>query len=191
MSFYLDDAVQAEKRVNNPKNLLNEAQFKTVGMGKHSDRGHKEGDTIRKYRKLSPETKGLVSALAQVSSPISVAKSFNIAAPTVRSLSRGMTSDGKHPDPEVRKEASSVLETLGRKSADLVQDSLDRLLNPARLNEAKTPELGQIAAIAMNIFEKTQPKQNNTFISGSVVFMTPPMKQEQQFLEVEVMPVVD
>jgi hypothetical protein len=105
-TFYLDNIVEAEKRINHPKNLLNGADFKTVGQGQHDYRG--DGNR-KQYRKLSPETKGLVSALAQVSGVKETAKNLGIPPIMVSRYKNGMTADGTNADPEVRQEAKSIL----------------------------------------------------------------------------------
>lgn len=184
--FYLDSVVEAERRINHPNNLLTEAKYKTIGQGQssiHSRPNRKE------YRKLSPETKGLVAALAQVSGVKETSEALGIHRVTVSALKNGMTTSGKDPDPEVRKQTESVLDRIGSKASDLVQESLARLLNPARLADAKTSELANIAGIAMSIVEKTQPKTPNTFIAGRVVFMVPPSRNVDQYDVIDVDPV--
>ncbi len=187
MSFYLDNTVAVEKRLNDPRNLLNESTFKALGQGQHDFRG----TGIRKpYRKLSPETKGLVGALAQISGTKQTSKGFGLNPVMTNRYKAGLTSDGTQADPEVRKETKSVLDLIGVQASNLVQESLARLLNPSRLTDAKTTELAQIAGVAMGIVEKTRPVQTS-FIAGRIVFMVPPGREIGDYDVIDVEPVKD
>ena len=183
MGFYLDSVLDAEKRLNDPRNV----SFRSIGQGSHSDRGNKTGVV---ERKLSNETKGLVSALAQVSGIQETSKALGIPAVTVGRLKNGQTTDGQFADPEVRKQAGSILDSIGRKSADLVQESLERLLSVDRLANAKIPELTNIAAVAMNILEKTRPQQN-LFVAGRICFMVPKEKEMSDYDVIDVVPTIE
>jgi hypothetical protein len=184
MSFYLDNAAIVEKRLNNPKNLLSEAGYKVIGQGQNSN---SRGTTLgTKYRKLSPETKGLVGALAKISGVKETSKTFGISPVVTSALKRGMTQNGTKADTEVRKETKSVLDSLGVQASNVVQESLARLLNSQRLNDAKTSELATVAGIAMNIFEKTQPKRPESFQLGRIVFMVPQSREVSDYSIIDV-----
>lgn len=185
-SFYLDSVVSAEKRLNDSRNVLNEVGFKTIGNGKHSDRGDKTGTP---HRKLSPETKGLISALAQVSGVKETAKSFGLNHVTASNIKRGLSTDGQRPDPEVREKANSFLDTIAGKATGIVQNTLDILANPDRLANAKTTEVAQIASIAMGILEKTQPKRQELVLAGRICFMVPPARTMDDYDIIDVDPV--
>jgi hypothetical protein len=184
MSFYLDSATAVEKRLNDPRNILSENGFKAIGKGQAGFRGTGER---KEYRKLSIETKGLVAALAQVSGTKETSKTFGVQPVITNRLKNGMTSDGNKADTELRKETKSVLDSIGVQASNLVQESLARLLNPSRLTDAKTPELTQIAGVAMNILEKASP-QKNSFIAGRIVFMVPQAKETSDFEVIDVIP---
>lgn len=187
-SFYLDSEVLAAKRLSDPRNILNNAQFKTIGQGQNPN--HSRPDR-KPYKKLSPETKGLVGALAKISGVKETAKAFDIQPATVGSYSRGKTSDGINPDPEVKANRDSVLDSIRSKASNVVSESLEQLLNPGRIAEAKTTEIATIAGIAMSIVDKATPKGPGTFIAGNVVFMTPPVRHVQDYLEIESVPMRD
>ena len=181
MSFYLDSVASVEKRLNDPRNLLS-VTHKAIGKGQHDFRG----TGVRKpYRKLSPETKGLVGALAQISGTKETSNTFGISPVMTNRFKNGMTSDGTEADSEVRKETKSVLDSIGVQASNLVQESLARLLNPARLTDAKTPELTQILTASMNVVEKTRPQQQS-FIAGRIVFMVPKSREESEYDVIDV-----
>ena len=187
-SFYLDSIVDAHKRLNDPRNLLNETKIGTIGQGKNSFRG--TGERKEQVR-LSPESKGLVAALATISgNKKRTAKEFGLGANQVTRWANGKTTDGINPDPEVKKERDSILDSIRGKASNVVLQGLDQLLNPGRIAEAKTTEIATIAGIAMSIVEKTE-KKSGTFIAGNVVFMTPPVRRVDDYLELEVVPVRD
>ena len=185
MSFYLENTT-VEERINNPKNLLRDSVVRALGQGKHTNRGDKTGTS---HRKLSDETKGLVSALAQVSGVKETSKAFNIHPVTVSNLKRGMTTDGTHASPETREKSESVLELIGRNAASVVQSAIEGISDPARLANAKTSELANIAGIMMGIVEKSRPANSNTLIAGNVIFMTPPVRNIDQYVTIDVDPV--
>jgi hypothetical protein len=184
MGFYLDNAASVEKRLNDPRNILSENSYGAIGIGQSSI--HSRPDR-KEYRKLSVETKGLVAALAQVSGVKETSKALGVHPAVTSRYKHGMSSDGSKPDTELRKETRSVLDSIGVQASNLVQESLARLLNPARLIDAKTPELTQIAGVAMNILEKASP-QKNSFIAGRIVFMVPQAKETSDFEIIDVIP---
>jgi len=187
MSFYLDSVATVEKRLNHEKNILSEANYKVIGQGQNSN---PRGTTLgKKYRKLSPETKGLVGALAQISGVKKTAEAFSINPVVASSLKRGMTQNGTEADPEVRKETKSILDSLGVQASNVVSESLARLLNSRRLDDAKTSELATVAGIAMGIFEKTQPKKPESSLAGRIVFMVPPSRGIEDYSIIDVEPV--
>lgn len=185
MGFYLDNVASVEKRLNDPRNLLTALNTQTLGKGKHDYRGNKTGTP---HRKLSPETKGLVGALAKISGTKETSKTFGIQPVMTNRFKNGMTSDGTEADPKVRTEIKSVLDSIGVQASNVVQESLARLLNPARLTDAKTSELATVAGIAMNILEKTQPRKQESFLAGRIVFMVPPSRGIEEYDVIDVEP---
>ncbi len=184
MGFYLDSVLSAEKRLNDPRNVAG-LNYRTIGQGKSENSRSRAGSP---GRSLSLETKGLVSALAQVSGVKETAKALNFPPVLVSRFKNGQTSNGTQPDPELRKEATSVLDRIGNQASSLVSTSLERLLDPSRLIDAKTSELTQIAAVAMGIVEKTQPK-TNMFMAGRICFMVPPSREVSDYDIIDVEPV--
>lgn len=151
------------------------------GHGQHGNQGNKVGT---EHKRLSPEVKANVAVLARLVGNKAAEKVTGISQVTVGKYANGKDSNGEI-NPEHKKRVEDRLEGLGEKATQVIDNVLERLLDPARLADAKARDLGSIAANISSVVERLKGR-NNVVVAGQVILMAPKEQKLENYQTIDV-----